>query len=294
MFSNAQAAPLAALVMYCWDMCDKNLHCLSPDPDPRITAAGWNLVGYITGGDKIVKSGDSIRRKMLDVSLQNSDRVCYGYLANNSAGDYVAVIRGTDGAEEWLDDFDFILRQPDAPLQGLVDGGFYGIYQTLQFSHGANTSQPLAVGIAQTVANANVTVLGHSLGAALATYLSAELAALLPTSQITTCLFASPKPGNSEFADYFQNTVLNYQVFNYQRDLVPMAPPLGYSALPGCTILPPNQTGLIIGSSPACCHHAICYIALLDADFYQQLITQPTMTADDKSCAACVISKVVI
>ncbi|ELH5318725.1 lipase family protein, partial [Salmonella enterica] len=41
MFSDARAARLAALIMYAWDMCDRDLHCLSPVPDPRIIAAGW-------------------------------------------------------------------------------------------------------------------------------------------------------------------------------------------------------------------------------------------------------------
>jgi triacylglycerol lipase len=291
MFSNTQAAKFAALVMYGWDMCDNDLYCLSPAPDPRITAEGWYVMGYITGNDNIIKSGKSIRRKILDVSSDCDSRVCYGYLANNSAGDYVAVIRGTDGAEEWFDDFDFILCEPKAPLKGKVDGGFYGIYKTLQLSTNTNGDKQLAAGIVQTIAGANITVLGHSLGAALATYLTAELVALLPPSQVTACLFASPKTGNKDFVYYIQSNVKNYQVFNYKKDLVPLTPPLGYSALPNCTILSECQFDLTISPTPACCHHLICYIALLDADFYLQLVEMPDMTADDKNCAACITTK---
>lgn len=195
MFSDARAARLAALVMYAWDMCDRDLHCLSPVPDPRISAAGWEVTAYITGGDKLIRSGNGIRRKVLDVCPQSDDRVCYGYLAKNGEGEYIVAIRGTDGAEEWLDDFDFIPRRPDRPLQGLVDGGFYGIYSSLQLNTPDGECRPLAAGTARTVATAAVTVLGHSLGAALATYLTAELAVLLPASQVSACLFASPKPG---------------------------------------------------------------------------------------------------
>lgn len=291
MFSNTQAAKFAALVMYGWDMCNNDLYCLSPTPDPRIATEGWHVMGYISGNDNILKSGKNIRRKMLDVSSDCDNRVCYGYLANNSTNDYVAVIRGTDGAEEWFDDFDFILCEPKAPLKGKVDGGFYGIYKTLQFSTKTSSNKQLAAGIAQTIAGANITVLGHSLGSALATYLTAELVALLSPSQVTACLFASPKTGNSDFTCYMQSNVKNYQVFNYKKDLVPLTPPLGYSSLPNCTIFSEGQSALTISPTPACCHHLICYIALLDVDFYLQLVRMPTMTVDDKKCAACVMTQ---
>lgn len=288
MYSDSQAAQLAALVMFGWDMCDRELHCLSPVPDPRIAAAGWLVTGYITGGDRLIKSGNGVRRKVLDVCPQSEDRVCYGYLARNRAGEYVAVIRGTDGAEEWLDDFDFIPRRPDTPLQGLVDGGFYGIYRSLRLETRPGDSRPLAAGIAQTVATARLAVTGHSLGAAMATYLTAELAALLPASQVSACLFASPKPGDETFAAYFRRAVSRYQVFSCQNDIVPLAPPAGYSPLPDGTVLLPERSGVTVSPGPACCHHLISYIALLDPVFFRWLIHQPDMTPDDRHCAACV------
>ena len=293
MYSYAEAAQFSALVMYGWDMCDANLHCLSPTPDLRIAGSGWNVVGYITGGDKIIKSGNGIRNKILGVSYQNDDRVCYGYLAKNLVNDYVAVSRGTDGAEEWFDDLDFIPCHPNAPLQGKVDGGFYSIYQTMQFNtlefDGSYSRLPLAEGIAKFVDFSPVSILGHSLGAALATYLIAELSVLIDISQLDACLFASPKPGDDNFSTWFSLNIQNYQVFNYKKDIVPMTPPLGYSALQNCTILQPNQDGLIISPHKTCCHHLICYIALLDPVFYGQLIAMPEMTADDKNCDACVL-----
>ncbi|ECO0585411.1 lipase family protein [Salmonella enterica subsp. diarizonae] len=288
MYSDFQAAQLAALVMFGWDMCDNDLHCLSPVPDPRIIAAGWLITGYITGGDRLIKSGNGVRRKVLDVCPLSEDRVCYGYLARSRVGEYVAVIRGTDGAEEWLDDFDFIPRRPDSPLQGMADGGFYGIYRSLRLETLAGDCRPLAAGIAQAVATARVTVAGHSLGAALATYLTAELATLLPASQVSACLFASPKPGDEAFAVYFRRTVPHYQIFSYLNDLVPLVPPAGYSPLPDATVLLPERSDVTISSTPACCHHLISYIALLDPAFFRKLILQPDMTPDDRHCAACI------
>jgi len=94
--------------MYAWDMCDADLHNCNPIPDVRIAADGWAIVGFITGSDDITKAGKGIRSQVLGASSNASDLVCYGYLSRNSQGMYAAVIRGTDGAEEWLDDFDFL------------------------------------------------------------------------------------------------------------------------------------------------------------------------------------------
>ncbi|EJA0166393.1 hypothetical protein MQB33_003454 [Salmonella enterica subsp. enterica serovar Sandiego] len=132
----------------------------------------------------------------------------------------------------------------------------------LQLNIPGGESRPLAAGTARTVATAAVTVLGHSLGAALATYLTAELAALMPASRVSACLFASPKPGDGDFASYFRHSVPHYQSFSYQNDIVPLTPPLGYSPLPDGTVLLPGMSDLTIASTPDCCHHLISYIGV--------------------------------
>src|SRR5579871_1167857 len=105
--TDCDYANLALLVMYAWDMCDQQADPTSSVIDPRIDADGWQVLGIITGADDIAKSGDSIREQFLGAG----DIRRYGYLAVNKSDptDYVAVIRGTDGAEEWGDNFQFIM-----------------------------------------------------------------------------------------------------------------------------------------------------------------------------------------
>ena len=287
------AAEYAALAMYAWDMCDAQLHSPAPVPDSRIGLSGWTVVGYFFGSDDIVKSGNSIRTMMVGRSDDPSDKVCYGYLArqNIDTGNYVAVIRGTDGAEEWHDDFDFLLRPPEPPLGGQVESGFYSIFDSMTYQQASGgPSTRLANGIATQVGTtAAVTVAGHSLGAVLASYLIGELAVLLGSPAVSGCLFASPKPGDGGFADYFGGLNVNCDIYNYQVDIVPDTPPLGYTALPGVIVLPPGgeNGGVQISASPACCHHLFSYMALLDTAVFKKVIALSGMTPDDCKCAAC-------
>lgn len=287
--TNQQAARYAALVMYAWDMCDADLHNLMPSPDVRIATDGWTVVGFITGSDDIVKAGDGIRTLLLGASSDENDRVCYGYLAQNKGGMFVAVIRGTDGAEEWGDNFDFLLRRPNAPLKGEVESGFYGIFDSMSYQPlDGSPATRLSDGIAKTAGRSPVTVLGHSLGAALGTFLVAELSDRQDAPNVSACLYASPKPGNEDFANYFASKITDYVVYNYEHDVVPDAPPIGYSAVPGCTVLTASGSTATIGEDKACCHHLISYIALLDIAEFKRVIALQGTTPDDCKCAACV------
>lgn len=293
--TDCDTANLGLLVMYAWDMCDLQPVPTSSDLDPRIAADGWRVVGIITGADDIAKSGPSIRQQFLSAG----DRRRYGYLAVNNAdpNDYVAVIRGTDGAEEWMDDFDFVSTTRPA-FAGRVETGFADIYESMQiFPVGDFTkAQPLADGITQMVgATAGVTVLGHSLGSSLATLLTYELA--LPTrlgkARTAAVLFASPMTGDHDFVNAFAGLVDNYRVINYQHDVVPDVPPFDifhldlYRTLPQCRILMDGSSGAKIDtSSKGCCHHLLSYVALLCPAAFNR--SKPDWNADNANCAKCV------
>ena len=166
-------AKYALLVIYAWDMCDVNQDPASNDLDPRILADGWTVVGIITGRDNVLATAPSARQGIppQNAGLRQSmvrpggDIRRYGYLAVNAAGDtYVAVIRGTDGVEEWIDNVVFIAEQR-TQFPGRVEGGFTDIYLSMEYRPlaGGPTS-PLADGIKAAVGEASVLVLGHSLG----------------------------------------------------------------------------------------------------------------------------------
>src|SRR5271155_1414980 len=110
-----------------------------------------------------------------------------------------------------------------------------------------------------------------SLGAALAIYLTYDLARSdigKLGNNVSGWFFASPKPANQVFADRFQRVVSTYSVVNWQRDLVPNAPPLPFVRLnnfnDNVLILTPGNTVAQPKDTPTCNHHAICYAQMLD------------------------------
>ena len=285
------AATYAPLIMYAWDMCDANLRTIPPQLDPRIAAKGWSVVGYLSAGDDIYKAGESIRTTVMG----SGDRVCYGYVATRGR-ETIAAIRGTDGAEEWADDLVFVMQpHSNKSVPGLVDSGFFGIYSSLQFHPIDNPSMPVQVvaGLKQVLGNTELRVLGHSLGAAIATYLTLDLN--LAGSRASACLFASPRTGNKQFVDFFESNVLNYDLFNYERDLVPKVPDYdilhfsNYKDLGQAKTIPVSGSTAAITDNPPCNHHLICYIALLDPEAYLAEIESPNVVQDDRNCAKCVV-----
>jgi triacylglycerol lipase len=289
---RGRAAQYALLVMYAWDMCNVKLQNLTPLPDPRIRADGWTVVGYISASDDIAKSGSTIRSSVIGASGDPADRVCYGYIATN-ATQCVAVVRGTDGAEEWADDFDFLMQDHPAANAGLVDQGFFSIFSTMKFVSALGVESDIVAGIAAAAAGKDLMVLGHSLGAALATYLVLQLNLQgLPAS---ACMFASPKTGNSTWVQFFEGKVGNYDVFNYECDVVPKVPPAdvlhfsAYQQLLQAKTIPSANADADISDNPLCNHHLICYTALLDPATYKKAIGSPDVSSDDRNCATCVL-----
>lgn len=286
------AATYAPLIMYAWDMCDKSLHQIPPVVDLRIAAKGWEIIGFLSAGDDIVKAGTSIRSTLMGTG----DSVCYGYVATRN-DETVVVIRGTDGAEEWADDLDFLMQHhTTSGVLGLVDQGFFGIYATMQFHplDKPDPGQPVVQAIKDTAHANRVMVLGHSLGAAIATYLTLDLnLAGLPAS---ACLFASPRTGNQDFVDYFEDKVSNYDLFNYERDLVPQVPKFDllhlstYEPLHQAKTIPVSGSAAMVNDDPKCNHHLICYTALLDPAAYLAEMENPSLVQDDRDCAKCVLS----
>jgi pimeloyl-ACP methyl ester carboxylesterase len=152
---------------------------------------------------------------------------------------------------------------------------------------GAAADQPVVAGLAAAVGANQLTVLGHSLGSALATYLALDLTVSgLLQNPLSACLFASPHAGDATFAGFFDGKVAAYKVYNYSRDIVPRVPLFfGYSDLPKALDFPPQDANAKIQSTLAGNHHAVCYAAMIDysaADW-------GNMPPQDQACAQCIL-----
>jgi pimeloyl-ACP methyl ester carboxylesterase len=248
-----------------------------------LQASDWEIVGQIRCNDdlRIIQ----FLKRHLDIGQNN---FFYGFLlrrasrpnADFAVGDYLAMVRGTIEKIEWLLDAtataDGFSPQPHH-IAGVVPSGFYSIYKsmTLRDLTGRELGDAAtAIGNAANQENRPVTVVGHSLGSALATYLTFDLANEVhdPANNLHSFVVASPNPGDLAFDKKFRERVPRYNVVNWSRDLVPRVPPPPFFALLNGS---PDQNVVMVSAStpglgpvphndPKCNHHAACYALMLN------------------------------
>ena len=211
---------------------------------PAWVSARYRLCGWITGEDSAFGL--------------SAGRVFYGWvLADGPA--YVLVLRGTESAIEWLVDFDFPPRS-GYRLGGEVESGFYGLYETLDFQPVGGAAGLLLAGVARLVGADPLAITGHSLGAAIATYATVELAEA--GVHVSGRFIASPRPGDAGFADAFAARVTDAVDYHYAPDIVGDVPiGFGYSPLHCVETIPTNPR---VPDNPASNHHATHYAWELD------------------------------
>ena len=198
-----------------------------------------------------------------------------------AAGDFLAMVRGTIEPQEWALD---AISIPDLftprihHLAGVVPDGFFSIYKsmTLVDVNGRSLGDAAtAIGNIVNLDNKPLTVVGHSLGSALATYLTLDLVGEVhdPSTHLDAYMVASPQTGSIEFIKKFRDTVPNYNVVNWTRDLVPRLPPPPYLTLlngsprQNVLALDPSTPGIghLPHDNPTCNHHAASYAMMLSA-----------------------------
>ena len=201
------------------------------------------------------------------------DEVSMGLICQaDQTGDVVIAIRGTDGTLEWIHDVDFSLVPcPFLAGGGHTEDGFTAMYESLRTD--AQPDSPRVVNALAKLAFPNpvtsVTICGHSLGGALATLLALDVAANTVFNDPAVYSYASPRTGDSLFANTYDQVVKNsYRIVN-RLDIVPALPPPDdyqhvlnpYELNPIRFMpLPPK---ILVKSTVACEHSLATYLYLL-------------------------------
>jgi hypothetical protein len=203
-----------------------------------------------------------------EVSPNTGETVTYGFLGVSAAGELVAIVRGTDTVLEWMHDASFLMLPiPIHSGAGMTEDGFTTIYKSLRTDRNPqSTSAATSVGSYVHAGTAtSVTIAGHSLGGALATLLTLDVALNTECRQPVVYTYASPRTGDHFFAGSFNSAIAqSYRIYN-RCDLVPNLPP--FLPLPyehtntGVEIVPPMNA---IQDGIGCAHHLTTYLWLMD------------------------------
>jgi triacylglycerol lipase len=238
---------------------------LTPPASMMLTAAGWRILGYLTGIDAVLK----LRQNIV------GERRFYGFLAQSMFNKtvYLVAVRGTETFIEWLKDLEG--APVPHPLAGRVHAGFNDIYRSFQFKVPLElTERPLIDGLREYITpGSTVVVAGHSLGSPLGQFTTLDLVRAAPDVTVHGRYFASPRAGDQDFAAYFGSQVRDYRCYYYPADLVPKVP-LGFGYVP----LPmqcPVGAHWRLGDEPPDWHHAFCYACQLDPSIYTAAQTIP-------------------
>lgn len=248
---------------------------LAPPSDPRLSP-DWTVLAALV-------ARDSVFRKSPTAGL----RVFFGWVLRRTSNpaDHLVVIRGTQRAVEWLKDLEAAETTPHR-LAGKVHAGFWGLYSSMTLRTLDGIEVPLLSGIVELVGAGTVTIVGHSLGSAIATYGAIDLLSMLP-GRVAMCLLASPRPGDRAFTES-ADAILHgvYQSFAIDCDIVPHVPfGFGYAALPNLTVLPADGEVFRTRPSLYCFHHILSYIAAIAP----KAVNLSSLPACDSSYASCLI-----
>jgi hypothetical protein len=142
----------------------------------------------------------------------------FGFVVREKqTGAILVSIRGTLVAEEWLRNFTVIPADYSfLPDFGTVHLGFQLVY--------AGVRNSIQQGLAGVPQNARVTIVGHSLGGAMATLAAPDVKRNFNRSQVDLCTFGGPRVGKPGFRRSFAPEIGRCFRVTNQFDIVPHVP----------------------------------------------------------------------
>jgi len=172
-------------------------------------------------------------RMLVDIERGNGNPWAYVYQNNMDPNDLLIAIRGTESIMEWIKDFE-VNKVSFVSFSGQrknvkVENGFFSIYKNIRAELFA---------ILQHHKPSRLRISGHSLGGALATLLTYDIALSAPKIKPILFTYGNPHTGDQNFVNAIKqisikNAVRLTFVVNI-KDIIPKLPPtlFGYESIP--------------------------------------------------------------
>lgn len=205
--------------------------------------------------------------------LRGQQQVSIGIVLQQQDGaDAVIAFRGTEGIKEWVIDATFGTKPcPFLASAGRTEDGFTDMYESVAIGTAPNSPRLTASlpNLPWKQSVETLTICGHSLGGALATLATLDIAvnSSAPFHDPTVYTYASPRTGDVTFAAKYNQLVANTFRVAIDLDVVPQLPlfppyqhVLGDFALKPFTAFPPE---FLLQPNPICEHILSSYLYLL-------------------------------
>lgn len=179
---------------------------------------GINLVYYYTEKNKkIIVNDETTELKQI---LYDKDKNMFGiFVYHKKANVNFIIYRGSLTSSDWSD-IDFDIEQKDYPnhQNACVHSGFYNRFNELK-------DQLVKIFGSYNDKTISLYIGGHSLGCPICIFTALLISQKYSNIHTNTYVFALPKMGNQNFAQYVNDTLHNkLEIYENQADIIPQLP----------------------------------------------------------------------
>lgn len=208
------------LLEACYARAQQRPFALPPGYDvvAEVTASAMEMAEAGMSDPPIVQ--EAVRNDMIAAEAALADPTAFGFVVRERAtGSILVCMRGTQTPAEWLHNFTAVPNPFTlVPQFGTVHLGFERMHRAVRGS--------IQAAISNVPVDTRLTVLGHSLGGAMATLAAVDLKRNFNRTNVDLCTVGGPRVGKVDFRRNFNRELPSCFRLTNQFDIVPHVPSL--------------------------------------------------------------------